>query len=140
MHCLSYIKCGLCSNAFWEHRSLCLSCITFEHSLTVLTDNWHDLQHGSLLCYSKQQRSYLGTSQFPSPNWTVSKPTFFDLIRPSHSGLGAGWRNSHEAVWVLWYCFVKSIMSLFCSLHCLKMTSTAWTATVTPLTFIFIYY
>lgn len=43
-----------------------LSCITSEHSLTVLTDNWHDLQHGSLLRHSKHQRSYLGTSQFPS--------------------------------------------------------------------------
>ncbi len=55
-----------CSNAFWEHCSLYLSCLTFEHSLSVLEDNWHDLQHGSMLRHSEQQRSYLGFSRVPS--------------------------------------------------------------------------
>lgn len=55
-----------CSNAFWEHCSLYLSCLTFEHSLSVLADNWHDLQHGSMLRHSEQQRSYLGFSRVPS--------------------------------------------------------------------------
>lgn len=59
-----------------------------------------------MLRHSEQQRSYLGSSQFPShPVGLFQSPTSL-----TSSGSGSGWRSSHEAVWVLvwkqWYCFV----------------------------------
>lgn len=125
-----------CSNTFLECCSLYLSCITFEHFLSVLADNWHDLQHGSMLRHSEQQRSYLGSSCVKARHLSPHQTITFRLGKLV---------EVEELPWgsvglVVLFCDQRSISDCFClfrSLHCLMMTSTAWTATVTALTFKF---
>lgn len=101
-----------CSNTFLECCSLYLSCITFEHFLSVLADNWHDLQHGSMLRHSEQQRSYLGSSRFPShPVGLFQSPLSLTSsdhhiqAREAGGGGGAPMRQCGSCGTVLWSAF-----------------------------------